>query len=161
MTRLTVDEETLSHNIGQLFDALIEFKNLLLKEAELLKSYDFETLPELLDHKSKLSGQIEQQFFTLTSCFDHPAPQKLDALLNEPAFLGVQMPIQKSFIDLITLINECHDLNLVNGIIVQTLSNMNQVSLNILTGQTSSSGQIYSATGERQNSKKQTSLGKA
>lgn len=161
MNRLTVDDKTLSLHTRQLFDALTQFKSLLENEATLLKQFNVEDLPTLLEQKSSLSETIEQHFKQLNTGLGAQTPKRLDDWLQDEIFSNLSTPLQKTFTDLIQLTNECHDLNQANGMTVQTLNNLNQAALDILTGQTAPSSQIYGASGERQKSKKQTTLGKA
>lgn len=161
MNHSTVDEKTLSLHSRQLFDALTKFKTVLTQEATLLKSFNVEELPTLLAQKSSLSESIEHHFKALNACLGAQTPKKLDDWLSDDHFGLLSTSLQKTFTDLIQLTNQCHDLNQANGMTVQTLNNMNQAALDILTGQAEPASQIYGASGERKKSKQQTSLGKA
>ena len=156
-----VDEKALTLKTRQLLDALSQFKDVLQQESNILKKFNIENLPELLEKKSALSETIEENFKQFNLCLGSETPKTLDSWLESDIFTTLSEELQKSFKKLIAVTNECHDMNLANGMTVQTLNNINQVSLNILTGQTSPSNQVYSASGERQKSKTQTSLGKA
>lgn len=156
-----VDEQALTLKTRQLLDAMSQFKEILQQESNLLKKFNIENLPALLEKKSALSETIEDTFKQLNLCLGSESPKTLDAWLTSDIFATLPKELQKNFKELIKITNECHDMNLANGMTVQTLNNLNQASLNILTGQTAASGQVYGATGERQKSKTQTSLGKA
>jgi flagellar biosynthesis/type III secretory pathway chaperone len=158
---IQIDEQALTLKSRQLMDALAKFKVVLQEESNILKKFNIESLPELLEQKSALSQNIEENFQAFNLCLGSQTPKTLDSWLQEEVFKTLSENLQKTFHQLIELTNECHDMNLANGMTVQTLSNINQASLNILTGQNPASSQIYGASGERQKSKNQTSLGKA
>lgn len=156
----TVDFTSLTTHANQLFSSLTRFQTLLEQEASFLKSNQVDQLPSLLEEKSQLSVEVNNIF----QSFIDQIPQDnstLDQLTESEIFQTFPSGLQQQVTSIIEKINLCHDLNLSNGMTVQILSNLNQVSLNILTGQGNTDSSSYGASGEKHKAKNKTTLGQA
>lgn len=156
---MTVDLKVLTQHIDQLSSLFINFKNTLLNEAEVLKTNQIEELPAVLEKKAQLSTQVEIEHQALSTLLN-TEQQPLDELLNSNLFKTFPTNLQKQLQQIIEMVNECHDLNLSNGMTVQILNHFNQTALNILTGQEVTPS-MYESSGSKNYSKNKNSLGKA
>jgi len=148
--------------IDQLNTLLQTFQTLLESEANTLKTVSVNELIPISESKQLLTEQIEQSVLQLNKTL--PADIKCHhffELVDHPLFLSLPASIQTKINLARSLSQTCHDLNLANGMAIQILSNINQVSLQILTGQTQTDSKLYGASGATTQSKSQSSLGKA
>ncbi len=155
-----VDLISLTTYTNQLLESLAGFKTLLNEEKNLLKSNHIEQLFSLLETKSQFSDELDKTFklFTLSH---NQKDITLDQLIESEIYSSLSSDLQSKITDIIIEINKCYELNLSNAMAVQILNNINQVSLNILKGQTDIGTNSYGATGEKNIPKTKTSLGKA
>ncbi len=155
-----IDFNSLRSHADEFLQSLEKFKALLTEEEKLLKSNNIEDLTSLLEKKSHLSNKVDKTF----KLFNLSHNQKnitLDQLIESKVFSTFSTHLQKQIKKIITIINQCYDLNLSNAMTVQILNNLNEVSLNLLKGQTNNTISSYGSTGEKDTSKTKTSLGKA
>lgn len=154
--------EQLPSHIVQFLSLLERFYNALLSESQALKTNNSEQLSNILPSKNQLSEEISQltqtielllktQQLSLTNLFNLPPPSKLP------------QPLQQNIERIVALSNQCHDLNQSNGISIKILKDLNQHTLNLISGKEASNVKLYSAKGEAKSSDSvhQKPLGKA
>ena len=154
--------EQLPSHIVQFLALLEDFHNVLLSETQALKSNNSDQLSKLLPSKSQLSEDIAQRTKTLESLLN-TQQLTLTNLFDSTLSENIPKPLQHNIEQIITLSNQCHDLNQSNGISIQILSNLNQHTLNLVSGKEPSNVKLYSAKGETKSSGQtaQKPLGKA
>jgi flagellar biosynthesis/type III secretory pathway chaperone len=151
-----------SSQIDALNQLLLDFQALLKSESDLLTQSDLEHLSEIVEKKAELGQKIETASLELDKHFD-----KLDSentffsLAQGKAFASISEELQNKVDQVLAQSQACNDLNLSNGITIQILSNINQVSINLLRQQPESDVNLYNSTGESKKVKGSSSLGKA
>lgn len=156
---MPVDLKSLTDQTEQLLHIFNAFKSVLLTEADILKSNQLNQLPTILEKKAHLSAEVETSHALLSNTLN-TSQQPVDEIINSSLFQTFPLSLQNKLKQLVDIINECHDINLSNGMTVQILSNFNQVSLNILTGQEATPS-MYESTGTQNIPQNKNSLGKA
>jgi len=151
-----------SSHIEALNLTLRDFQNLLNLESQQLKQND----PSALVNSSQTKNQLTDKIDALVATIQKDLPDDLQnqhffELANQNAFADVSHELQTKLEESLALTQTCHDLNLANGMAIQILSNMNQVSLQILTGQSQTESKLYGSSGSPSKHKSQSSLGKA
>jgi len=151
----------LPSQIAKFIQLLESFQEALLSESQALKSNQ----TELISTTSHIKSQLAEEVSLLTLSIENQLNSKqltLSLLLSTELPSTIPLAIQKNIQRLITLSNQCHDLNQANGISIKILNNINQHSLKILSGQESPSIKLYGASGETQTTDSTKSpLGKA
>lgn len=149
--------------IEALDQLLRQFLAVLETEAEQLKHGDADALMVALQPKAQLGDALESAFTKITAQLpsqDNTAAALME-LAKSNAFAAASPKLQQQVNRVVELIERCHALNAANGIAIRILSNINQTSLQILSGQSSDKVDLYSASGERTTAKSRSSLGKA
>ena len=156
----TVDLDTLTHQLNQLSESLSEFESILDQEYNVLKSTDLGSLTDILKRKESLSEQVSTQFNALSSSLTDE-PLSLNEFMLTDYFAALPQEIQQLFENTSERAAVCSEKNIVNGMTVQALNNMNSSLLQLFKGQDPQS-KTYTAEGESSTST-QTSkpLGKA
>lgn len=154
--------EQLPSHIVQFLSLLERFYNVLLSESQSLKTNNSEKLSSLLPSKSQLSEEISQLTQIIESLLK-TQQLSLSHLFNLPPSSKLPHPLQQNIERIVALSNQCHDLNQSNGISIQILKNLNQHTLNLISGKEPSNVKLYSAKGEAKSSDSlhQKPLGKA
>ena len=154
--------EQLPSQIAQFLSLLEHFYNTLLSESQALKSNDSEQISNILPEKNQLSEEISQLTQTLESQLTRQQ-LTLASLFDSTLSSNLPQPLQQNIERIVTLSNQCHDLNQSNGISIQILKNLNQHTLNLISGKEPSNVKLYSAKGEAKSSGStpQKPLGKA
>jgi flagellar biosynthesis/type III secretory pathway chaperone len=153
--------ERLPSQITQFLQLLESFLETLLAESEALRSNHTDQLSTTLSVKNALAEEISLLTQTIEKQLN---TQKLtlSVLLSSKPPSNLPLAMQQDIQCLITLSNQCHDLNQANGISIQVLNNINQHTLKILSGQESPNIKLYSARGETQTTQpSKNPLGKA
>ncbi|MDG6773383.1 flagellar protein FlgN [Thiomicrorhabdus sp. ZW0627] len=151
-----------SSQIDALSQLLLEFQALLHSESDFLKQNDIDKLVEIVEQKSLLSQKIQSLSDTIEKQFSQLSPNvSLYKLAQDKAFNNISKTLQEKVDNALTLSQACSDLNISNGMSIQILSNINQVSINLLTQQPESDVNLYDSSGESKQSKNRSSLGKA
>ncbi len=154
------EETAFTSHISELTGLLTQFSTLLDNEAEAIKTNDADALLENNHAKQSLSDQLNQcgnQIESDLSCFE---TNLIDFSLNEN-FRTLTTSTQEIVKNAINLTVECHDKNLANGMSIQILSNINQHALDMLSGKSDKDVKLYGSSGEKTQSGKQNTLGKA
>ncbi len=141
--------EQLPSQMAQFLQLLDVFQQTLLSESQALKSNLTDQLATTLLTKEKLAEDIS----LLTQSIEALLKTKqlsLSVLLSTQLPSNLPLSIQQDIQRLITLSNQCHDLNQANGISIQILNKINQHALNIISGQESPNIKLYDASGETQ-----------
>lgn len=135
---------------------LSNFLELLETEKLAIRQSDFDSLEKNTSEKSEQAKTLEITSEKLSTLLHHP----LSDLLENPELIGVESLQQK--LDKIRILSvSCHDLNQANGISIQILNNMNDYTLNLITGHDPNT-KLYGSKGETQKPKKTgNTLGKA
>ena len=153
--------EPLPSQIAQFLTLLEAFQSILQSESHALKSNHTDQLATTLSVKSELTEKISLLTQAIEKQLDTQS-LTLSTLLSAKLPSNLPQSLQQNIQHLITLSNQCHDLNQANGISIQILNNINQHTLKILSGQESSNVKLYSASGETQTSEStKTPIGKA
>ncbi len=154
--------EQLPSHIVQFLSLLERFYNTLLSESKALKINDSEQLSSVLPSKNQLSEDISQLTQTIESLL-RTQNLSLAHLFDLSPSSKLSQPLQQNIERIVTLSNQCHDLNQSNGISIQILKNLNQHTLNLISGKEPSNVKLYSAKGEASSSDSthQKPLGKA
>ncbi|VAW48560.1 hypothetical protein MNBD_GAMMA04-1372 [hydrothermal vent metagenome] len=141
--------EQLPSQMAQFLQLLDAFQQTLLSESEALKSNLTNQLATTLLTKEKLAKDIS----LLTQSIEARLKTKqltLSVLLSTQLPSNLPLSMQQDIQHIITLSNQCHDLNQANGISIQILNNINQHALNTISGQEAPNIKLYSASGETQ-----------
>lgn len=150
-------------HIEALEPLLRQFLAVLETEAEQLKHGDADALLAAIQPKAQLGDALESAFTQIATHLpsqDNPATSLME-LAKSNAFAAVSPQLQQQVNRMVELIEDCHALNAANGIAIRILSNINQTSLQILSGHSGEKVDLYSASGERTTAKSHSSLGKA
>jgi len=139
---------------------LLEFKTLLETESDLLKANNAEEIIKTSQTKNQITDKINTQVQTIQNILPKKSKHFFE-LAQEKSFSELSDDLQSKVEQSIELSQVCHDLNMANGMAIQILSNMNQVSLKILTGHNQAEHNLYGSTGSTTQSKTKSSLGKA
>lgn len=143
----TVDLDTLTSQLDQLFDSLSKFESILDQESDTLKSPNLSSLPEILKLKESLSETVSEQFNHLSSSLSEVDRLSLNEFILTDQFQLLPPDIQALFQKTREKAVACSDKNLVNGMTVQALNNMNTTLLQLFKGQDPQS-KTYTASGE-------------
>lgn len=162
MAMASLNTDQFSSQIDELNLLLLNFQTLLENESKNLKSSDTSDLLTTAQAKEQLTVNIE----LLVQQINKALPSSLQnkhffELAQQSAFSAISNELQANVDKCLALSQACHDLNMANGMAIQILSNINEVSLQILTGQNQSDSKLYGASGATTQNKLKSSLGKA
>jgi len=153
--------EQLTSQIAQLVRLLESFHETLLAESLALKSNNTDQITEVLPVKQQRSNDLT----ALTQKIDSELLSEqlsLSKLFSEELSTGLPDTLQKNIHQAIKLSELCHDLNQSNGISIQILGNINQHTIDLISGKGQSDVKLYGSSGEAQPSKSsKKTLGKA
>ncbi len=153
--------EQLSSHIVQFLNLLKRFHNALLSEAAALKSNQTDQLSDAASLKNTLSNDLSQKTHTINTLLK-TQNLTLETLFSPDNFNALPAPLNETIPQVLELTQACHDLNQSNGISIQVLSNINQYTLNLLSGKEQENINLYGSSGEQQASQKsKRTLGKA
>lgn len=155
-----------SSQLSALENELGQFKHLLEQESDLLKHNNITDLPEVALNKQDLSQKIETLVQSLNKTLqtnaNDAALQHFFDLISSDFVNNIPQELKQHIEQIKELTQACHDLNLANGMSIQILNNINEVSLSLFAGQGSNKESTYSAKGEKSSSNSpRSSLGKA
>lgn len=158
----SLDIPQFSSQIDELNQLLLEFQALLETESTLLKKSDATALSSSTQTKSLVTEKID----ILVNEINNNLPKNSISehffeLADKKMFSDISTTLQNQVDKTMSLTQSCHDLNMANGMAIQILTNINQVSLQILTGQTQADANLYGASGVTTQNKSKSSLGKA
>jgi flagella synthesis protein FlgN len=152
------------HNRQQLTSLVVELTHLfesfytsLQTESEALKKNDSELLILTSTTKQEQSEVIARLAAGLESTL-----KANNLTLANLIELNVSTPLQQFAQKLVSISDQCQDLNQANGMTIQMLSNINKHALNLISGNTQPNVKLYGSSGTTTtstNTKK--SLGKA
>lgn len=154
---LTADQrQALQLSFKKLHQELESFFEILQIEKEAIRHSDTEKLEQNLTKKSTSADLIEQHIQHIENLTGRSL---LDWFSQENSQeLGEW---SQSIVELKALTQNCHDLNIANGISINILNNMNNVSLGILSGKDPDM-KTYGAKGQARSGKDQgRTIGKA
>lgn len=153
--------EPLTSQMVQFLSVLETFYKTLLSESQALKNNNTDQITDLLSIKRSLSEEISSLTQQIES-FLSTQNLTLSTLFKPDFSSTLPKPLQKNIQQVIDLSNQCHDLNQSNGISIQILSNINQHTLNLISGKESPNIKLYGSTGETKTSNtSKAPLGKA
>jgi len=158
-----IETKDIPQRLAQLLEDLHTFESILDQESEVLKTSDISPLIRILEQKEILSERLTQSFNWLSKNLspDDTVQLSLKELLLVDSVQNLTEKTQQQLQDAVDLATQCHKKNVINGMTVQALKNMNQTLLNVFTGQDQNT-QTYGATGKTANSEtKSNPLGKA
>lgn len=157
------DETRFSSQIDVLKTLLHEFHKILQTESSMLKQPPSEALTQTLEKKAAAAQQLESALHTLEILLKpHSNGKSLMDLAKNNAFSAISDSLQVKVDDIMKLSQACHDMNTSNGIAIQILTNINEFSIDLLTGKSTAEVKLYGSSGEKQlHSKSQSTLGKA
>ena len=146
--------------IEELLHLLESFSATLDSESECIKK----NLPDELLNIATLKGDLANQLNESTQAIElilQPFNLNIRTLSQSADFKSLNQDIQSKINNLTPLIESCHDKNLANGMSIQILSNINQHTLDLITGKQHDVN-LYGSSGEKTRaSNKQSNLGKA
>lgn len=151
------NEQQLTSLVAQLTQLFEHFYTALQTESDALKKNNSEQLLLTSASKQEQSEEIAALTAELESTL-----QVSKLTLANLFELNVASPLQQAAQKLVTLSDQCQDLNQANGMTIQILSNMNKHTLNLISGKPQPNVRLYGSSGvttASSNSKK--SLGKA
>lgn len=157
-----LNTDQFSSHIDELNLLLLDFQSLLEKESDELKGSDASALSASTQAKALLTNKIDLLVKQINKSLPASTQNKhFFELAQQNAFSDISNSLQASLNKSMALSQTCHDLNMANGMAIQILSNINQVSLQILTGQNQSDSSLYGSSGSTTQNKPKSSLGKA
>ena len=148
MTQAT-ETKDIPQRLDQLLEDLNTFESILDQEASVLKTSDISPLISILEQKETLSERLTESFNWLSTNLspDNTVRLSLKELLLVDAVQNLSEKTQRQLQDAVDLATQCHEKNVINGMTVQALKNMNQTLLNVFTGQDQNT-QTYGSTGK-------------
>lgn len=157
------DKTRFSSQIEVLNTLLHEFHQILQDESSLLKQPPSEALTANLEQKAATAQQVESELLTLEKILSpHANGASLMDLARNGAFAEISDSLQVQVEHFMKLSQACHDLNTSNGIAIQILSNINDFSIDLLTGKSTAEVKLYGSSGEKQlHTQSHSTLGKA
>jgi flagella synthesis protein FlgN len=155
-----LDLTQLSSHLDALNGLLDAFESVLEQEAALLKDHASEALHPILERKAQLAEQLDRQFQQLETLLP-PASGHFADLVRNQAFARQAPKLQHQAETFLSRSQRCNDLNIANGISIQILNNINQVSIELMAGQTDNAPDLYGRSGQSKSSKSSSTLGKA
>lgn len=157
------DKTRFSSQIDVLNRLLHDFHDILESESAHLKQPPSEALSRTLEQKSAVAQQLESELNTIEELLKpHNNGATFIDLAKDNAFSSISDSLQVKVDRIIQLSQDCHDLNTSNGIAIQILSNINDFSIDLLTGKSSAEVKLYGSSGEKQlHNQNQSTLGKA
>ncbi|MGC9386789.1 MAG: flagellar export chaperone FlgN [Hydrogenovibrio sp.] len=162
--RQASDIRDLSPALSELLDALTQFHTVLEDEAAALKSSDTHDLVTVLEQKEQLSESVSAQFETIAARLTELTGTESPMTLNkEKLQASPHLPasVKKSLLEIADKAQGCQKRNIINGMTMQALSQLNQTTLNLLTGR-NENAKTYSAAGKAIASQNQSNpIGKA
>ncbi|MDG4812921.1 flagellar protein FlgN [Hydrogenovibrio sp. 3SP14C1] len=162
MTQVT-DTKDIPQRLDQLLEDLNTFESILDQEASVLKTSDISPLISILEQKETLSERLTQSFNWLSTNLspDNSVRLSLKELLLVDSVQNLSEKTQRQLQHAVDLATQCYEKNIINGMTVQALKNMNQTLLNVFTGQ-DQNAQTYGSSGKAATSEtKSNPLGKA
>jgi len=162
MSQVT-ETKDIPQRLTQLLEHLRMFDSILDQEAEVLKASDISPLITLLEQKETLSETLTEEFNILSKSLspDENVQLSLQELLLVDSVKNLSTQTQQHLQEAVDSAIKCHEKNVINGMTVQALKNMNQTLLNVFTGQ-DQNAQTYGASGKTATSEtKSNPLGKA
>lgn len=162
MTQAT-ETKDIPQRLDQLLEDLNAFESILDQEANVLKTSDISPLTSILEQKETLSERLTQSFNWLSTNLspDNTVQLSLKELLLVDSVQNLSEKTQRQLQNAVDLATQCHEKNIINGMTVQALKNMNQTLLNVFTGQ-DQNAQTYGSTGKAATAEtKSNPLGKA
>ena len=146
--------------IEELLHLLESFSAILDSESECIKKNQTDELLKIATLKSDLANQLNESTKTIELVLK-PFDLNIKTLSQSAEFKSLDQAIQSKVNGLTPLIEACHDKNLANGMSIQILSNINQHTLDLITGKQHDVN-LYGSSGEKTRaSNKQSNLGKA
>lgn len=146
-----VETSQIEPKLTQLINGLGAFLSLLENEAEILRKNDLAPLTDISQTKSKLSEQVEQDYLAIMAPFkQHQENETLSIaeVIELPIFESLASKLQIKFFKALELSQRCHEKNLSNGITIQTLNNLNQTLINLMSG-TPENATTYGSEGKK------------
>lgn len=143
------EAKDIPQRLSQLLEHLKAFKSILDQESDALKKSENAPLISIVEQKEKLSEVLTEEFNSLSKSLspDESVQLSLKELLLVDSVKNLSEKTQQQLQEAVELATQCHDKNVINGMTVQALKNMNQTVLNIFTGQDQKT-QTYGATGK-------------
>ena len=169
-TQQDAELTSLTASLSQLKNTLLDFAQLLEQELKLLQQFTPKALEQLTQTLSQKNQQIEllqQQTIQIFKTAEHNHQLSLSPEANPELNLKQlqQLPLtsseQQLLQEILTLSDNLYQKNHQNGLLIQSLSNLNQQMLTLLKGKDPQYTE-YTAQGTKQPPPSQTSiLGKA
>lgn len=154
------DLKLFSSQTESLLRLLKDFSELLDLEAESIKKNLADQILFTTANKQELADKLNSETIELNSNLEKNN-LNLTTLIQSPIFKTLPKELQQKTQSLLSLIQECHDKNLANGMTIQMLSNINQHALDLVSGKHKQDVKLYGSSGEKTQSGNQSSLGKA
>ena len=142
----SINEAQLLPLLNKMQILLTSFEETLEVEKQAIRHSKFDALQQNTATKAKLADQLDQLASQIETEIQIPFSELLDAI---DLFPESQMDVKDRLTKINQLTNQCHDLNLANGISINILNNMNNFTLNLLSGRDPNS-KTYSAKGQKQ-----------
>lgn len=155
------NEQQLTSLVAKLTQLFESFYTALQTESKALKKNNSEQLLLTSASKQEKSADIATLTTELESTLK-ASKLSLADLFELDVASTLPKTLQQAAQKLVTISNQCQDLNQANGMTIQILSNINKHTLNLISGKTQPNVQLYGSSGvttASSNSKK--SLGKA
>lgn len=149
-----------SSQIVGLIHLLKQFSEILDQESDFIKKNQADQLIHVTQSKQDLAERLN----SLTNELDETLANKslkLISLVDSPSFALFSLEQQAEIKQLLVLIQQCHDKNLANGMSIQILSNINEHTLNLISGKHQQDVKLYGSSGEKTTTGSQSTLGKA
>lgn len=147
-------------HIEELLHLLEKFSNILDSESDCIKKNQPEKLLEVAAIKSDIANQLNISTKSIEIILK-PLNLNITTLSQSNEFKALDQSVQSNLKTLVPKIAACQDKNLANGMSIQILSNINQHTLDLISGK-QQDVKLYGSSGEKtRTGNKQSNLGKA
>lgn len=155
-----INPNHLTSQVEELISSLDTFMEILTQEEAAIKNADADNLTKVSLEKQNLAINLNKTGLAIEDCLAGNTTNLVDFSVTE-TFSKLSNPLQNKIKQAINLTVECHDKNLSNGMSIKILSNINQHAIDLVSGKPQQDIKLYGASGEKTQTGKQTSLGKA
>ncbi|BCN92957.1 hypothetical protein THMIRHAM_07420 [Thiomicrorhabdus immobilis] len=154
------DLKLFSSQTESLLRLLKKFSEQLDLESESIRKNLADQILKTTANKQELADKLNSETSALNFNLEKSG-LNLNTLVESQLFKTLPKDLQQQTQALISLVQECHDKNLANGMSIQMLSNINQHALDLISGKHKQDIKLYGSSGEKTQSGNQSSLGKA
>lgn len=158
---LTINIVQFTSQTEELNRLLIEFSKILDEESSAIRSNHTEELQSVLSQKQNTSEKLNTTSERVEKLLAQHSVNII-SLTDSELFTTFPEQLKQNIVDIISLVQHCHDKNLANGMSIQALSTINKHALDLISGKNPQDVKLYGAKGEKTpHASSGTTLGKA